>query len=159
MRQLTTGVERTIDAPAHDIWAYRLDFSNLPAYNAAVQGIRRTDESGDDNGQVAVGATYQFDLVSEAGTHPIELRITEAVPGELVAIDMGGALPARERFTVVPAAGSPDGRPCLARIDLTLLVPDHFPAAHDDTLVANGEVQMAGELQRMQEILEAAARA
>ncbi len=127
-----------------------------------MEGIRRIDGHSDGSTagdrDEAVGATYQFDLVTEAGTHPIELRVTESVPGELVAIDMGGPLPARERFTVRPVQGGTDARPCLTRIDLVLLVPDHFPIAHDDTLVANGEVQMAGELERMQEILEATDR-
>ncbi len=155
MRELHTQVELVIHAPAPTIWAYRLDFLNLPEYNDAVTGLERVD-AGADPGP---GATYRFDLVTAGRPSPIELRVTEAVPAEVVAIDMDGALPARERFTVGPAPGArPELGPCIAAIELTLLVPDHFPESADAGLVANGEEQMRGELARMGEILEAGGR-
>jgi hypothetical protein len=40
-------------------------------------------------------------------------------------------------------------------IALTLLVPDHVPSAHDEAMLANGQSQIAGELDRMREILGA----
>jgi hypothetical protein len=150
MREVTTQVELVIDAPADRIWAYRLDFLHLPEYNASVEGMERVD-AGDGAG---VGATYRFDLVTGAHRSPVELRVTESVSGALVAIDMGGVLPARERFTVSPVggAGANDG-PCLCAIALTLFVPDHFPEEGDPVLATNGEDQMQSELVRMAEIL------
>ena len=153
MRELNTRAERPIAAPAHRVWAYRLDFGNLPHYNPDVHGITRTDAGVEG----AHGAEYRFDLHAGGHVSPIVLRVTEAVPGELVAIEMDGALPARERFTVTPGEVSAGGSAgCVAAIDLTLLIPDHFPAAHDDSLLAGGLTQIIGELDRMKVILEAA---
>jgi uncharacterized protein YndB with AHSA1/START domain len=148
MRELTTRRERVIDAPAADVWAYRLDFLHLPEYNADVSNMERID-AGDGAGP----PTYRFELASGARTTTVELRVTEAVPGELVAIEMGGALPARERFTVTGVPSDGAGPRCRAAIDLTLLVPDSIPAAHDEALLAHGTTQIAGELDRMQENL------
>ncbi len=63
MRELTTRADRTVDAPARDFWAYRLDFLRLPEYNAAVREVERTD-SGRTNGE---GATYRFELSEVSG--------------------------------------------------------------------------------------------
>jgi uncharacterized protein YndB with AHSA1/START domain len=156
MRELSTTVELRITAPPHDIWAYRLDFCNLPRYNPSVRGIERVEAGGPDG----VGARYRFDLDMGGGSHPIELEVTRVEPDHLVAIDMGGPLPAREVFTV--SAPSPDegrgpGTPssCLVAIALTLLVPDTFPASADPGLVAGGRQQMLGELEQMAAILQA----
>jgi uncharacterized membrane protein len=152
VRELNTEVERVISAPAGEIWAYRLDFLHLPEYNTAVEGIERVDDGGPDQ----VGATYRFDLVTGSHSTAIELRVTEAVPGRLVAIDMDGVISARERFSVSPVAGAEAGTgPCRAAIALTLLIPDGFPASGDAGLLTNGEQQVAGELDRMVELLGA----
>jgi uncharacterized membrane protein len=154
MRELNTEVERVIDAPAQVIWAYRLDFGHLPEYNAAVQGLARVDDGQTDG----VGAAYRFDLATGAHSTAVELRVTEAVPGELVAIAMEGVIPARERFCLSPApGGSVTTGPCRVSIALTLLIPDQFPPSGDPGLVANGETQIAGELDQMRAILEATA--
>jgi uncharacterized protein YndB with AHSA1/START domain len=140
VRELNTEVTRTIEAPADEVWSYRLDFLNLPEYNADVRGVECTDQGGSDH----VGATYRFDLVTGDRSTPVELRVTEAVPGELVAIDMDGAIRASERFTVIP-----DPRGCHVAISLTMFIPDQFPPSGDADLLANGEAQIGAELDSM----------
>ena len=152
MRELNTLAERTIAADPADVWAYRLDFSHLPAYNADVTDLTLVEPAGPDG----TGAHYRFDLAAAGTTTPIDLRVTEAVAGEVVAIEMEGALAARERFTVAPSPEGDDPRRCVAAIALTLMVPDSIPATADETLLANGNAQIAGELDRMQEILSPA---
>lgn len=146
MRELNTEVTGTIEASADEVWSYRLDFLHLPEYNADVRGIECTSEGGSDH----VGATYRFDLVTGDRSTPVELRVTEAVPCELVAIDMEGAIRARERFTLTPGPGG-----CQVVIALTLFIPDQFPATSDAALVANGQAQIGGELDRMRELVGA----
>jgi uncharacterized protein YndB with AHSA1/START domain len=153
MRQVDTRAERIIGAPPDQVWAYRLDFMHLPEYNPSVPAVEQTGAGAPDG----TGAAYRFDLMTGTHTSPIELRVTEAVRGELVAIEMDGALPARERFTLAPVTGSSDPSGCVATIALTLLIPDHFPATGDDALLAGGRAQIVGELDLMARILEAPA--
>jgi uncharacterized protein YndB with AHSA1/START domain len=156
MRELSTTVELRIAAPPHDIWAYRLDFCNLPRYNPSVTGIEQVEAGGPDG----TGARYRFDLDMGGGSHPIDLEVTRVEPDRLVAIDMGGPLPAREEFTVSAPSASEEGGPgtppsCVVAIALTLLVPDSFPVSADPGLVTGGRGQMRGELEQMAVILEA----
>jgi uncharacterized membrane protein len=146
VRELSTEVTWTIEAPADHVWSYRLDFLHLPEYNPDVRGIVCTDEGGPDH----VGATYRFDLVTGDRSTPVELRVTAAVPGQLVAIEMDGAIRASERFTVTPGPGG-----CHVAIALTMFIPDQFPASSDDALLANGRAQIAGELDRMRHLVGA----
>jgi uncharacterized protein YndB with AHSA1/START domain len=155
MRELSTTVELRIAAPPHDIWAYRLDFLNLPHYNPSVQGMEQLELNGPDG----TGARYRFDLDLGDGPHPIELVVTRVEPDHLVAIDMGGPLPAREEFTVSAPSRAEDAGPgtppsCVVAIALTLLVPDAFPESADPGLVAGGRDQMRGELEQMAALLE-----
>lgn len=148
MRALSTRAERTIAARPRDVWAYRLDFLNLPRYNPNVSGIERSAEAGPDGS----GAVYRFELATPRGTQPVELRVTGSVPGELVAIELSGGLPAEERFTV--SAGA-DQATCVAAIELTLHAPDSVPEAEDEALVRSAAAQIDDELARMQVLLEA----
>jgi uncharacterized membrane protein len=154
VRELNTVAERSIDAPADEVWAYRLDFGNLPSYNADVDNLEQVAMAGPDG----TGARYHFELAAAGRSTPVELWVTEAVAGELVAIEMQGALGARERFTVT---ASPDGdrTRCVASIALTLLVPESIPGAADEGLLATGLAQISGELDRMKEILSATSTA
>jgi hypothetical protein len=153
LRELNTQADRYIHARADRIWAYRLDFLHLPEYNSDVRGIERVAGGS----PTAPGATYRFDLVTGSHTSPVELQVTGAIPGELVTIEMDGLLRAHETFSLSPApaeGGDGDGDRSLVAIALTLFVPDHFPPANDAAMLANGETQIAGELDRMREILE-----
>jgi uncharacterized protein YndB with AHSA1/START domain len=156
MRRLSTQAERHIAAAPHDIWAYRVDFLHLPEYNPSVRGIEQLAHSGPDGS----GAHYRFELIAEDGSHPVDLRVIRSVPGQLVAIELGGELPAEEEFTVsAPEPGSPcedaSTGGCQVAIALTLLVPDTIPTVADPQLLDSGTRQIGDELERMAERLEA----
>ncbi len=180
MRERTRTVERDIEAEPSAVWAYRLDFMNLSAYNPNVHGLERVAEAGPDG----TGATYCFALDSPTGPHRVELAVTRIVPDHLVAIEMGGVLPAREELTITrtdgdgaptdadggatggagtptggagrPDDGQPRSGPPTSRvaIELTLLIPDHFPESSDDALVDSGTEQVRAELDAMAARLE-----
>jgi uncharacterized protein YndB with AHSA1/START domain len=136
-----------MDAPPDEVWAYRLDFTNLPHYNPDVHNLVRVTEGGADG----VGARYRFDLDAPGGPHPIDLRVTASVPGRVVAIEMDGALPARETMTVVPDTDGEGGS--TVAIALTLVLPDSVPASADESLIDSGARQVDDELTAMAAIL------
>jgi hypothetical protein len=145
MRERSSTVQREVVATPAEIWAYRLDFRNLPAYNSDVKSLERLAD-GDADG---VGATYRFDLVGPGGAFPVELEVTRTEPDRVVAIDMRGALPAAEVFTV-EALGAEDDEPrSSVAIALTLRIPDEFPVGGDDGLLASGVRQLEAELEGM----------
>jgi uncharacterized protein YndB with AHSA1/START domain len=156
MRSLSTRAERHIAAAPQDIWAYRLDFLHLPEYNPSVKGIEQLAHSGPDGS----GAHYRFELVAEDGSHSVDLRVIRSVPGQLVAIELGGELPAEEEFTVSapePGEGASTGG-CQAAIALTLLIPDTIPTIADAQLLESGTRQIGDELEQMARRLEAGTR-
>lgn len=159
MRRLSTRAERHMAAAASDIWAYRLDFLHLPEYNPGVKGIEQLAQPGPDGS----GAHYRFELMAEDGSHSVDLRVIRSVPGQLVAIELGGELPAEEEFTVSapdPGGTGESARPggCQVAIALTLLVPDTIPTAADPQLLESGTRQIGDELEQMARLLEAGTR-
>jgi Polyketide cyclase / dehydrase and lipid transport len=161
MRERSTTVEREMAATPAEIWAYRLDFRNLPGYNPNVKHLEQVTEGG-ANG---TGAVYHFDLEGPMGAFPIELEVTRTEPERIVAIEMRGALPAAEVFTVealdsdagTDAAtdtgsagqGNGNGARSSVAIALTLRIPDEFPRDGDDDLLAGGVRQVGAELDAM----------
>jgi uncharacterized membrane protein len=139
--------ELEIDAPAEKLFAYRVDFENLPTYNPNVSNLRRTD-GGSAPGP---GATYEFDVTipEMGGTLPNELRVLEtAEPSRIVNETVSGPFRAHE---VVTFEG--DG-PTLARWDVTVTMPDEMaqviPIAEQ-----SGREQLRVELEHMKKLLEA----
>jgi Polyketide cyclase / dehydrase and lipid transport len=155
MRRLSVSTERHIAAAPDDIWAYRLDFLHLPEYNPSVRGIEQLAPSGPDGS----GAHYRFELIAEDGSHPVDLRVIRSVPGQLVAIELGGEMPAEEEFTVSAVGGTPDddggAGSCQVAIALTLLVSDAIPTIADPQLLDDGTRQIGDELEQMARLLEA----
>ena len=137
MRERSSTVQRELAATPAEIWAYRLDFRNLPAYNSDVKNLERLAE-GDAGG---VGATYRFDLTGPGGAFPVELEVTRTEPDRVVAIEMRGALPAAEVFTVEaldarartsPARRSPSPSRCASRTSSRPgATTAYWPAASD----------------------------
>lgn len=109
------------------------------------------------------GAHYRFLLEAQDGSHPVDLRVIRSVPSQLVAIELGGALPAEEEFTISPEEPGMQGDGaapgCQVGIALTLLVPNSTPAFADAPLLERGTDQIEDELERMAALLEAASSA
>ena len=78
----------------------------------------------------------------------------------LVAIELGGAVPAEEEFTVSAGEPAGDGQvaACLVGIALTLLVSDAIPTLADVQLLESGTRQIGDELEHLAGLLEAGTR-
>jgi hypothetical protein len=145
----------TFSVPAEDVWQYRLDFSNLPAYNPDVSNLTRTHEGesirgGGTNGP---GARYSFTMADpnhpDCGA-PVELWIIDAVHPTMVAAGMKGGSEAYEEFVVMPQGE----QACEATLMLWILLPDGLG---DDVLAAasaSGLAQIEKEMRLMKEALE-----
>jgi len=144
-----------IAAPANEVWAYRLDFTNLPEYNHDVSGVERVEDGSGAGGVAGAGARYAFRLAAEHGSHPVTLTVTAAVEGEEVAAAMKGGMSANEVFRVEPAGA---GR-CRATLSLWIDLPARLAADTALELLAGGRRQIRGELDAMQAVLEARHRA
>lgn len=124
-KEPTAVASAIFTVPAETVWAYRLDFANLAAYNPDVSGVTRVaDGSGDDAGGVhGPGARYTFGLADSRrpGVQvPIDLWIADAVRPTLVAAGMSGGSDAYEEFVVEPLE---DGG-CNATLTLWVTLPD-----------------------------------
>lgn len=100
MAEVTIAEGIEIAAPPDDVYDYRLDFTNLPAYNPHVSNVRRTD-AGDELG---AGAEYTFDLELPGAPEPMEtpLRVLDAERPSLVTLETGPGFMARETCTFDP---------------------------------------------------------
>jgi Polyketide cyclase / dehydrase and lipid transport len=142
--------------PAEVVWAYRLDFANLPAYNPDVSGVARVaDGSGDAQagGVLGPGARYTFGLTDRrrpGATQRIELWIAEAIAPTLVAAGMSGGSDAYEEFVVQPL----DGGGCEATLTLWVTLPDGLAADVVAAAAAGSLESISMELRLMQQVLE-----
>lgn len=156
----TAVATATFTAPADTVWAYRLDFANLPAYNPDVSGVRRVaDGSGEDAaGVLGPGARYTFGLADPrrpGTTQPIELWIEEAVAPALVAAAMSGGSDAYEEFVVRPL----DGGGCEAILTLWVTLPEGLSDEVVRAAAAGSLASITMELRLMQENLDGTAPA
>src|SRR5947207_1249359 len=99
MPELGFAEDIEIGAPVDAVYAYRLEFMNLPEYNPNVSNLRRTDRGA----ELGAGAEYAFDIsIEEMGGQGIgrayALRFSEE--GAKVAVadlnDDGGQEVAKE---------------------------------------------------------------
>ena len=141
--------------PAETVWAYRLDFANLPEYNPDVKDVTRVaDGSGDAAGGVhGPGARYTFGLADprRPGVHqPIELWTVEAVAPTLVAAGMSGGSEAYEEFVVEPL----DGGGCQATLTLWVTLPDGLSEDVVAAAAAGSLRSISEELRLMKQVLD-----
>ena len=137
--------------PPEVVWAYRLDFANLPAYNPDVTGVTRVVDGSD--GVHGPGARYTFGLADPrrpGGTQPIELWIVDAVSPTLVTAAMSGGSDAYEEFVVRPL----DGGGCEATLTLWVTLPDGLPEDVETAAAAGSLESISKELRLMKENLE-----
>ena len=144
--------------PAETVWAYRLDFANLPGYNPDVRDVTRVaDGAGDVVGGVyGPGARYAFELADprRPGRYqPIELWMVDAVAPTLVAAGMSGGSEAYEEFVVTP---QPEGG-CEATLTLWVTLPEGLSGDVVAAAAAGSLQSISEELRLMKQILEGAA--
>ena len=146
MTEIRASEIAEIRAPIERVFAYRLDFTNLPAYNPNVTNLRRVD-AGSEPGP---GAEYLFDLTLP-GIEPMEspLRVIEAdAPGRIV-FETGPGYMARE---VCVFTGK--GEATHAEFTLTLTVPGEIDDATAELFHANTREQAQMELDLIKKALE-----
>ena len=144
--------------PAEDVWAYRLDFGNLPEYNPDVSDVRMVAEGEpDDAGGIrGPGARYAFRLADPrrpGSGHPVELWTVEAERSVLVAAGMSGGTDAYEEFVVRPL----DGGGCEATLTLWVDLPDSLPPDVRAAAARGSLEQIEKELRLMKQVLEGSA--
>jgi hypothetical protein len=149
----TAAESAAFGVAAHEVWAYRLDFANLPDYNPDVSGVERVSEGEGVGGTSGSGARYRFTLTDPRrpdGGHPVELWTMGVIESELVTAGMKGGGEAYEEFVVSPLG--PDR--CEATLTLWVTIPDGLPDATVAALAESGRQQIRKELDLMRLVLE-----
>jgi hypothetical protein len=151
----TAVATAVFSVPAETVWAYRLDFANLPGYNPDVHDVTRiVDGTGDDAGGVrGPGARYRFGLDDPRRPgvqQPVELWTVEAVAPTLVAAGMSGGADAYEEFVVEPL----DGGGCHATLTLWVTLPEGLSEDVVAAAAAGSLRSISEELRLMQQVLD-----
>lgn len=154
----TAVAAATFSVPAVDVWAYRLDFANLPEYNPDVSGVRQLVHAppGGVGGVHGSGARYGFALADPAQpgvSHHIELWTLEVERPTLVTAGMSGRNDAYEEF----ALRALDGGGCEATLRLWVTLPQSLPAAVVESAARGSLEQISKELRLMKQVLESRA--
>ncbi len=153
----TAVAKAEFDVPAEVVWAYRLDFANLPAYNPDVSGVTRVRDGdgagGSDGGVCGPGARYRFTLADprQPGVgQPVELWTVKAEEPGLVAAGMDGGSAAYEEFVVERRGESA----CAATLTLWVTLPDGLPEDVLAMAAEGSQAQIDKEMRLMKENLE-----
>jgi Polyketide cyclase / dehydrase and lipid transport len=154
MSELAAEEVQEFAASAHDVWKYRLEFVNLPAYNPNVTEIALATPGTGAGGDVGAGAVYHLTLNTEVGPHPVVMTITKVVQDAQVDANMVGAMTAHEMFVVTPKDG---GHGCVATLTLWLDLPPGVSAEKAAELLAGGRDQIRLELDGMLEQIDGSA--
>jgi hypothetical protein len=149
----TAVATRRFAVPARQVWAFRLDFAHLPAYNPDVTGVEQIGDGSGPGGALGSGARFRFSLADPRRperSHPVELWTVAVVEPSLVAAGMKGGADAYEEF-VVRADGDAG---CQATLTLWLSMADGLPPETTAAIAANGLQQIEKELDLMKVELE-----
>jgi hypothetical protein len=151
----TAVASAVFTVPAETVWAYRLDFANLPGYNPDVRDVTRVADGVGDamSGVHGPGARYTFELADprRPGRYqPIELWTVQAEAPKLVAAGMSGGSDAYEEFVVTPLG---EGG-CEATLTLWVTLPDGLSEDVAAAAAAGSLRSISEELRLMKEILE-----
>lgn len=150
--ELAATEREEVAAPARAVWAYRLDFTNLPAYNPDVTELVRTAEGAGPDG-LGVGARYRFTLATSHGPHTVNLVVSAVAEGAEVSATMEGAMTATETFRVAPLGEER----CSVSLSLHLDLPPGLAPELRRELLDNGQVQIRKELDAMSAVFAARA--
>jgi len=136
-----------VAASPEKVWAYRLDFANLPLYNPNVSNFARTD-GGTEPGP---GATYAFEVtIPDMGTLPQTITVVEAEEPSRIVFETGPWY-AREVATFEPLPGGGTR----VRFDLTASVPEEMDNDEGRAFIEqSGRKQLRLELGLLKEALE-----
>jgi hypothetical protein len=143
MGELAADEAQHFDAPASTVWQYRLDFTNLPAYNPQVTEISRVTDGSGPGGDAGLGAVYHLTLETPHGSHPVTMTVTGVAQDAAVDATMVGAMSANERFVV---ADEPDGKGSVAVLQLWLELPEGVTGEAKASLLEGGRQQIRLEL-------------
>ena len=152
----TAVATATFTVPAAVVWAYRLDFANLPEYNPDVSDLVRVADGAKDGagGVCGVGARYTFGLADPrqpGRTQPVELWAEEIVEPTLVAAGMSGGSDAYEEFVVTPDS---DGDGCSAVLTLWVSLPDGLSEEVRAAAAGGSLESISKEMRLMKDVLE-----
>ena len=146
MAEIRAGDAADFGVPIDRVFAYRLDFANLPDYNPHVTNLRRVDGGT----QPGPGAEYVFDLALP-GMDPVEapLRVLEAAPPVRIVFESGPGYMAREESVFTE---TPDG----THADFTMIItiPGEIDDATRSMIEQSSREQVALELDLMRKALE-----
>ncbi|HEY1831522.1 MAG TPA: hypothetical protein VGG38_14900 [Acidimicrobiales bacterium] len=148
----TAVASATFSVDATIVWAYRLNFENLPDYNPDVSELSRVNDGDGVGGVHGQGARYQFELADARKpgvTHAVELWTQEVVEPSLVSAGMRGPNDAYEEFVV---RERPVG--CQATLTLWVSLPPGLSDSVLEAAAAGSLVQLEKELTLMQQVLE-----
>jgi hypothetical protein len=158
MPEIRGRQEIEIDAPCDEVYAYRLDCSNLPGLNPAVRNVRRVDAR---SGPPSAGTRYQCEVDLKWGECVATVEIAQAVHPSLIVLEMETRLRAdpddprfcvrsREaaRFFALPGGGT------RLEVELTLSPAGDVPAAELAVMEANAGAPINVELVAMKSALE-----
>jgi uncharacterized protein YndB with AHSA1/START domain len=158
MSEIRGREEIEIDAPREEVYAYRLDCSNLPQLNPAVRNVRRVDTGA---GPPAAGTRYLCDVDLAWGNCEATVEITEASRPSLIVLDMETRLRGRAddprfcvrshevaRFSDLPGGGT------RLEVELTLYPAGDIPPEELTAMEANAGAPINVELMAMKSALE-----
>ncbi len=134
-----------IAAEPQDVFGYRIDFTNLPAYNPNVTNLRRVD----DGTEPGPGAEYRFDLTLPGMVESIEapLRVVEADPPLRFTYETGPGFMARGECTFEPRDGG-----TVLTLTYTLHLDDDLDGATTGMLETSGRAQSRLELDNINRV-------
>ncbi|MCA1833398.1 MAG: SRPBCC family protein [Actinomycetota bacterium] len=147
MAELHGSESAEIAATVEDVFSYRLDFMNLPAYNPSVTNMRRTD-AGTEPGP---GAEYLFDLRLPGTDTPMEtpLRVLEADAPKRIVFETGPGFMAREVCTF-----ESNGIKTRAKFEITLTFPGDLDDPTKTMMEQSTQEQASVELELIKKALE-----
>jgi hypothetical protein len=149
-----TAVEsESFGVPAHAVWAFRLDFANLPDYNPDVTGVERVHDGEGVGGASGSGARYHFELADArrpGRTHPVELWTIAVEESVSVVAGMKGGNEAYEEFVVEPLSD----RECRATLSLWVTLPEGISPEMASLAATGSRQQIRKELDLMKVVLE-----
>jgi len=153
MAEIRGGGSEYIAAPIDKVFAYRLDFNNLPDYNPNVSNLRRVD-TGMDPGP---GAEYLFNIVLPGfdGALTCPIRVLEAEPPDRIVFETGMVDDSGPNyFTREICSFRPENDGTRAQFEMTLTVDDNLDEATRTIFESNTQEQARLELDQIKKALE-----